>query len=277
VELWISHFSNEIREQARVSWVLKAGDTNLTSGMLEPVTIYPGEVTEVGQCTFSVPDLDAPIHATFEAMVVGTNVANAWDLWLFPQPEKKKVDGMAVTEDLFEVLSTRYHGLVKTGTEAAKAVRLVVGSWDHPDLLESIRQGKRGIMIGPAEGKPNIELGWWLLGDQVGTTFARHPVFGDFPHNGKLSPLWFRLIKRGLPLPIDPQQGDFEYFAVGEGQTQYFAYVLEKTGQDGEPLLMTYGVDVLAETPEGAYLLDAMITYTLFEQEQMICGKGGFG
>ncbi|HOC70204.1 MAG TPA: hypothetical protein PKO23_15465, partial [Candidatus Hydrogenedentes bacterium] len=106
----------------------------------------------------------------------------------------------------------------------------------------------------------NVELGWWWLGDQLGTAFANHPVFGDFPHNGVLTPLWFRLIKKGVPLPLT-QYGEFEYLAVGEGQTQYFAYIMEKQPPSGPPLLMTHGVDLLSDTPEGAYLLDAMITY----------------
>ena len=119
------------------------------------------------------------------------------------------------------------------------------------------------MMIGPADGEPNVRLGWWWLGDQTGTAFARHPVFGDFPQDGKLSPLWFRIIKRGLPLPVDPKFGAFRHFAVGEGQKQYFTYICQKKGQNGERLLITHGVDLLAETPEGAYLLDSMIDYAL--------------
>ena len=136
---------------------------------------------------------------------------------------------------------------------------MIIGSWDHPDLLSAVER-ETGLMIGPAEGKPNVELGWWWLGDQLGTAFAQHPVFGDFPHNGLLTPLWFRLIKKGLPLPL-MQYGDFEYLAVGEGQTQYFAYIMEKKNPSGPPLLMTHGVDLLADTPEGAYLLDVMVAY----------------
>ncbi len=116
-------------------------------------------------------------------------------------------------------------------------------------------------MLGPAGGEPNVRLGWWSLGDQIGTAFARHPVFGDFPHDGKLSPLWFRLIKRGLPLPIAPEFGEFQHFAVGEGQKQYFSYICHKEGPDGQRLLITQGVDLLADTPEGTFLLDAMIDY----------------
>jgi hypothetical protein len=36
---------------------------------------------------------------------------------------------------------------------------------------------------------------------------------------------------------------------------------MEKKNPSGPPLLMTHGVDLLADTPEGAYLLDAMIAY----------------
>ena len=88
-------------------------------------------------------------------------------------------------------------------------------------------------------------------------------MFGDFPHDGKLSPLWFRIIKRGLPLPIDPRFGEFHHFAVGEGQNQYFTYICQKKAQNGQRLLITRGVDLLADTPEGACLLDAMIDYAL--------------
>jgi len=121
------------------------------------------------------------------------------------------------------------------------------------------------------EGEPNIQLGWWSLGDQIGTAFARHPVFGDFPHDGRLSPLWFRLIKRGLPLAIDPKFGEIEHFAVGEGQKQYFSYVCQKKGPNGQPLLMTRGVDLLADTPEGICLLDAMVD---FARGDSLVGRG---
>ena len=69
-------------------------------------------------------------------------------------------------------------------------------------------------------------------------------------------------------LPIDPKYGDFEYFAVGEGQTQYFAYVFQQMDEDGHRLLMTRGLDLLADTPEGKYLLDAMIGYVQSEASE---------
>jgi hypothetical protein len=218
-------------------------------------------VKRLGVCRFTVPELGKPVRAVFQAAFDGTCITNSWDFWLFPKRAARRGDGIAATKDLFDVLSRRYPGITRAGTAEAKTARLVIGSWDHADLIAANQKGTRGIMIGPADGEPNVKLGWWWLGNQVGTAFARHPVFGDFPHDGKLSPLWFRLIKRGLPLPIDPKFGEFRHFAVGEGQTQYFSYICQKKGRDGHRLLITRGVDLLADTPEGAYLLDAMIDY----------------
>ncbi len=259
--LWISHFTPETWAASRIAWTLAADAETFAEGVTEPFEAVPGDVKAVGAATFTVPELTAPVQARLAATIVGTDVANSWDFWFFPKRTIKDGSTIAVTADLFETLSQRYSGLIPAESEAARSASAIVGSWDHPDLIAPNAQGKRRLMIGPADGPPNISLGWWHLGNQIGTAFANHPVFGDFPHNGKLTPLWFRLIKQGLSLPMDPQYGSLAYFAVGEGQQQYFAYVLEKQGTTGPPLLMTHGMDLTADTPEGAYLLDAMIAY----------------
>ena len=261
VTLWVSHFDAVPLHQARISWTLKTVAETLAKGTLAPFDAAPGDVKELGACSFVVPELDKPAHAVFEVSLDGTNITNSWDYWFFPKRAAKRGDGMAATEDILDVLSKRYPGIVRLGTPEAEDAQLAIGSWDHPDLVTASQKGRRGIMIGPAGGEPNVKLGWWSLGDQIGTAFARHPVYGDFPHDGKLSPLWFRLIKRGLPLPINPEFGTFEHFAVGEGRKEYFAYISQKRGQDGQRLLITQGVALLADTPEGACLLDAMVDY----------------
>jgi len=261
VTLWISHFGVGPLRQARLSWTLKTATGALVEGALAPFDADAGDVKELGACTFVVPEIGKPVHAVFEAALDGTDAVNSWDFWFFPKRAERRGDGIAATGDLFDTLSARYPGIARLGTPEAEAALLVIGSWDHPALIDANKKGKRAIMIGPAGGEPNVKLGWWSLGDQIGTAFARHPVFGDLPHDGKLSPLWFRLIKRGQPLPIDPKLGEFQHFAVGEGQKQYFSYLFQKQGQDGERLLITRGVDLLADTPEGACLLDGMIDY----------------
>ncbi|HQH53534.1 MAG TPA: hypothetical protein PKY01_13990 [Candidatus Hydrogenedentes bacterium] len=257
----ISHFDAAPLTQTPLLWSLEAGERTLASGSVTAFNAPPGTTCEVGTCEFTVPELEKPVHAKLRATLGGTAVANVWDLWFFPKRAERRGEGIAVTEDLYDIVSARYPGIAKAGTPEANAARLVIGSWDHPAFVESVAKGIRGLMIGPADGEPNVRLGWWWLGDQLGTAFAAHPVFGDFPHDGTLSPLWFRLIKKGLPLPLDPKYGEFTYFAVGEGQKQYFAYVCQSKDQNGGRMLITRGVDLLAGTPEGAYLLDAMMDY----------------
>ena len=259
----ISHFDAAPLAQARLSWTVTAGGQTLASGATGAFDAAPGAVQDVGGCEFGVPELEAPVHAKLEVRLEGTEISNAWDFWFFPKRAERRGDGIAVTEDLHEALASRYRGIAVAGTPEGESARLVIGSWDHPALLDAAARGTRGLMIGPAEGAPNVRLGWWWLGNQLGTVFADHPVFGSFPHDGKLSPLWFRLIKEGLPLPIAPEYGEFTHLAVGEGQKQYFTYVCQKKDDAGRQMLITRGVDLLADTPEGAYLLDAMIDYAL--------------
>lgn len=196
--LWISHFNAKPLSQAKLSWTLKTPKETLATGTLSPFDAAPGDVKEIGVCDFVVPEISKPTSAIFEVALDGTDISNSWNFWFFPKRAEKPGKGIAVTEDIFEALAKRYPGIAKAGTPEAETAQLVIGSLDHPDLIKASQQGKRGIMIGPAEGEPNIKLGWWILGDQIGTAFANHPVFGDFPHDGKMSPLWFRLIKRGF-------------------------------------------------------------------------------
>ncbi|MBX7257147.1 MAG: hypothetical protein K1Y02_12360 [Candidatus Hydrogenedentes bacterium] len=261
VSLWLSHFDAVELKQVPLSWNVKTNSQELAEGTIPPIDAAPGDVKELGTVEFTVPELDKPVHALFTATLEGKGISNSWDFWFFPKRPVKSGEGIAATADLYDVLALRYSALVKAGTPEAESAEVIVGSWDHPDLVAATARGKRGLMIGPADGEPNVKLGWWSLGNQIGTAFARHPAFGDFPHDGRLSPLWFRLIKQGIPLPIDPQLGEFEHLAVGEGKSGYFSYVCQKTGPNASRLLITQGVDVLAETPEGAYLLDAMIDY----------------
>jgi beta-galactosidase len=261
VDLWISHFETAPLKQAKVIWTLSAGGQLLDSGAITPFDANSGDVKTLGRCDFTVPELDTPTEAQFEVTLEGAGLANTWDLWFFPKRTSGMGTGIAVTEDLYDVLSKRYPDAVKAGTSEAANARLVIGSWDHPDLVAANQNNTPGIMIGPAEGSPNIKLGWWSLGNQLGTAFANHPAFGDFPHNGNISPLWFRLIKQGHPLPIDPQYGEQEFLAVGEGKNQYFAYIWQKKQEDKADLLITRGIDLLPDTPEGACMLDAMIAY----------------
>lgn len=83
----------------------------------------------------------------------------------------------------------------------AEQAVLLISQAGAPEAGLALAAGKRVILINGAASKPNVILGWWSMGNQVGTAFAKHPAFGDFPHDGTLSPLSFRILKQGKPLP----------------------------------------------------------------------------
>jgi len=129
-----------------------------------------------------------------------------------------------------------------------------------PEVAAALAAGKDVILINGVDDKPNISLGWWHNDkQQTGTAFAKHPALGDFPHDGYLSPLMFRILKEGSPLPFAGMSSD-DMIVVGEGGDGYFLYIGQARSGNGR-VLMTFGLDLLYGTPEGTCILDGAIRY----------------
>lgn len=116
------------------------------------------------------------------------------------------------------------------------------------------------ISIAGAGGKENVRLGWWNMGTQVGTAIKEHPALAGIPHDGTMSPLFFRLVKdTGLPLPAEGISPD-EMIIVGEGGEKCFCYLAER--KEGESrLLECHGLDLVSDTPEGNAVLRSFVDY----------------
>ena len=99
------------------------------------------------------------------------------------------------------------------------------------------------------------------MGSQVGTSLLDHPVFGELPHEGVLSPLLFRILKTGRKLPFSGLSAK-DLLAVGEGGDACYLYLAQAKCGKGR-LLLSFGLDVLSDTPESAVLLDGFVDYAL--------------
>jgi len=133
-----------------------------------------------------------------------------------------------------------------------------------PEALAALESGRRVVLLDRCQAPDNARLGWWLLGNQTGTAMVRHPAFGDFPHDGTLSPLWSRIVKR--PELLQPNDGfcGAEPLMVGDGIWGFSLYLCQSRVGKGR-LLRACGLDVLTDTPEGTGLLDAMLGYARSE------------
>ena len=257
---WISHFGDAALQGAKLAWCLRDGDNILASGSLGNVDVAIGDVRELGLVKLTIPELARPVHAILEAKLEGIGVDNQWDLWLFPKRIAKTGKGMAAASKLYETLSARYPGIARQETPEGKAAELLITASFDTDAIAALKSGRRLILLESADTAPNVSLGWWWLGNQTGTAMLRHPVFGDFPHAGHLSPLWFEIVKVASLLQPEDKFRNAEPLMVGEGKDGYFVYLSQARVGQGR-LLRACGLDVLTDTPERANLLDAMVNY----------------
>ncbi len=276
LKLMLSHFGYDDIRNGRLFWKISDSHDVVAEGTLDHINAATGDVREIGVAEFVAPRLNQPKHLNFSVRLENADVTNDWDFWAFPGRQTIVLQNVAVTPELWDILSARYDGLLRTGTPEGDSANLVIGTMLGP-MIGYLEKGQKVMLIGPADGEPNVKLGWWSIGEQTGTAFARHAAFGDFPHDGLLGPLWFRLIKRGMPIQKDGSLRKAEYLSVGEGRDEYYLYAAQAIAGENGKVLITQGLDLLDDTPEGTYLLDQMIRYAesgAFQpQGQMDCEK----
>jgi hypothetical protein len=117
-------------------------------------------------------------------------------------------------------------------------------------------------LTGPS---PGVKLGWWELGPQTGTAIAREAAFGDFPQQGYLNELFFRLVRTTIKAG-SPGLKTVEPLMVGHGREGYLIHVFQTRAGRGK--LLASGLDLLADKPEAAWLLDQFINYVRSERFQ---------
>lgn len=257
---WIAHYGDAPLKKARLRWALRAGDAILVQGQEDIGDVELGDTRHIVDVAIPlVPNVEKPVHAVLEAQIVDSDVKNSWEFWIFPKRERQNGSGIAVCPALLPLLEKHYTGLIGSDAPNANGAGLLISRRGAPDVAPALNAGKRVILINGADGPPNISLGWWWMGNQVGTAFAKHPALGDLPHNGCLSPLTFRIVKEGRPLPF-PGVSPENMIVVGEGRENFFLYAGEAQCDKGRAIF-TYGLDLLSGTPESLCILDAMIRY----------------
>jgi hypothetical protein len=259
-DFWISHYGEEPLQHTRLRWTLRSDTRVLAEGTVEGGDVELGSVRSLGQADFVISELQRPLHAVLQVSLAGGPLRNQWDFWLFPKRAPQRVAGIAVSKPLLPKLAPLYSGLLAAGDPGAEQAGVLISFPGSADVEPALASGQRVILLDRTTGKPNVSLGWWSMGEQVGTAFARHPALGDFPHDGYLSPLAFRILKTGRKLPSLAGLSPDDMFIVGEGLDSYFLYAGQARIKRGRALL-TFGLDLLSGHAEGTCLLDGLIRY----------------
>ena len=227
------HYGEEPIAAARLDWRLVANGRELAAGHRDVGPQSLGRVRSVVRETLTVPDVFVPVAASLELTVSGGQkpVKNAYPLWLFPRGDTREQ-------------------IVKRAAKGG----VVVAKTDSPEAKSALEKGQMLLTVDGTDGKPNVRLGWWYMGAQMGLAIKDHPLFGDFPHAGVLSPLFFRLVMDGGK-PLTPAiAAEEELIAVGEGGTSCYAYLTHRRIGKSH-VLAFHGLDVLNGTPEANALL----------------------
>ena len=265
VRFHFAHFGETDLEDARLDWRLVANERVLASGETALGTVSIGPARVVGAADIIVPDIAEACRARFEARVSapGFEQRNGWDYWLFPRRKRVRADAVACAAAFRGALSLRFDGLLDE--DDWRRAKVIVAPFDSALEKAALAAGKKVVSLANQTGARDIFLGWWWMGRQMGGTISAHSSLRRVPHEGFLSPLFFRIGKTGLKLPIDGIGKD-DLIMVGEGAEACFLYLAKSGGANGSVRFVVAGLDVLSDTPEGDALIQGIV-------EDLVLGK----
>ncbi len=254
---FFANYDGAPKRGAVLRWRLSADGATLLEGV-EPLADMPeGNARPVARVSFVVPVVSKAVKATLRAEIDGT--ANEWEFWLFPARAKRNGVGIAADASLLGAMERFYDGVIDAASPAAADARVVVAPFGSPVAADALASGRRVLTVSGGDGKPNVSLGWWSMGEQVGTALAKDsPELAGLPHEGALTPLLFRMVKKGA-LPLSEGGADVSRpIIVGEGKKDCFLYLGEMRRDKGRHIA-AFALDLLSGTPEGTALLDGII------------------
>ena len=268
VEWVISNFGDTAISNEKLTWRLLDNGKVMADGTSSDVDAPVGDVAKVGQAEITLPQVTKPLKATAKVSLTGGQWSNSWDLWVFPSLSERQLlpEPVAVSEDLYELLSQRYKNVVPVGAAEAANAKVLITDDGGDSMVKALEQGKKVLCLGvPTEGRMKVGtwLGNWVSQKQAGTAIAAgHPAFGDFPNEGFMNQPWFRLMDLTLKLTPDSPVKQADMLMAGRGSKGYFTCVFQ--ARSGKGSVLVSGLDLTRKTrnmPESAYLLDQMIRY----------------
>jgi hypothetical protein len=218
--LFISDFSHPPYRNPVLRWELGSGAEALAHGELTPAHT-PFFTCPAGQIEAALPAVSTPLSLTLHAALRegDREVTNSWQLWLFPaeapMPQGARLYGQprfTWAGELTGVPPVSADGLASAIPGPVIAERL------DEALLSFIRAGGR-VILAASEGlvrphPPNFGYVRYFFtppanyppyeDGQNGTIILRHPMLGDFPHDGVAEWQFFRMIENAPPLDLEP-------------------------------------------------------------------------
>ncbi len=261
VDFLVANYGEGPIASACFDWKLVAGGKTLAVGTCPCGNLPLGGVQKWATKQIRVPDVQQNLKASLVVALRDQTSRlwsdNSYDLWLFARRTVRHEPKLAVADAFASAFKNRYADALPEARAAEADV--VIAPYGSELACAALARGQKVVAFAQCGGEPNVKLGWWWMGSQVGTAFLAHPALGGLPHEGVLNELFFRILKNGRELPF-VGVGKDDMIAVGEGGTACYLYLGQAKVGRGKAL-MAFGLDALSDTPEGAALLDGMVDY----------------
>ncbi len=107
----VSNYGPVDLKDVRVRWDLcRASGWSLTEGILTTTTLATGGLTHIGDIHVPLNRLDRAARINLSLRLQGTDYANDWDLWVYPNHLPEITNDVAITGDVTEALGTLQQG-----------------------------------------------------------------------------------------------------------------------------------------------------------------------
>ena len=256
IEWWISAFGSKPIGDKPLTWRLSDG---IASGELQTGEIKTGDVKTIGRSQLTIPALDKPAKLKLVAEFPGTSIRNSWDLWVFPRPSSRLAgEGIGASPGVFAAIKDRYPGITEVSDRAGEKIELLLADRLDRSAVQAMEDGKNVVLLKLPGLVCPPNLSWWALNRQAGTAIAKHPAFGDFPHDGYLNELLFRILGQTVSANYEVMH-KVDPLMVNYGTDDYLIHVFQ--AKVGKGKLLASGLKLLSTEPEAVYLLDNFIRY----------------
>lgn len=248
----LAHYGERAFAKTRLSWKLETSSGEiLLSGTEDTGAQGLGPVRDIAAVRPVLPAVDRPCKAVLRAALCENGVevaANGWEYWVFPGRRTVPVSAVAASDGLYDVLKDRLPGLLPwSRLDDADSAIAPEGS---AEAQEALSRGLGLVTLENTDGPMNAMLGWWWMGSQMGAVLTEHPILSELPHEGFLTPLVFRLMRKGKPLPaVGVPSSDLVVY--GEGGDCCYLYMAAREMPSGNRVVTVSGLDLLSDTPEG--------------------------
>ncbi len=254
-----AHYGDEPLKGAKLRWcILSPEGSALASGerMIGDQALGASRVVALEEIAMPSVEKASRVRLAATVSAAGFSVSNFWNYWLFPRRGRREMQGVACADAFAPALSARYGSLL--AERDWRKAKVVVAPFGSELEGQALAAGKSVVSLANQTGRPDIFLGWWWMGDQMGAALKGSPLLRHLPSDRFFDPLFFRIGKTGLKMPVEGF-GEKDLVMVGEGAEACFLYLAEARQPNGARRVLVAGLDVLSDTAEGTAILDGAL------------------